>query len=245
MSVTLSGVYIPIPLLGETLIIFTRADKDTPKTVPLLIFQIRVFILGFFRCLLRENRKNARKSRGLELLADIENLDKMLCERHSANDKSANSNSPRRSESTTSDMFGYNEENLYLNYAEMRPGNCADPGQYSTSANSNVEINRLSRELNTRLSREMDEMMNRVNTQIQRAISDAISNHILPQIQNALRARSGHVTQNKWNVPAERPENNPEVYRSENTKSYFRSEPTRDCLYDSHTNQGYDTWAFL
>ena len=190
-------------------------------------------------------QKKARKSRGLELLSDIENLDIMLCERHSKTDKSVNSNSARRSASTTSDMFGYNEENLYLNYAEMRPGNCADPGQYSTSANSNVEINRLSSELNLRLSREMDEMMKRVINQIQRAISDAISNHILPQIQNALRAGSGHVTQNRWNFPVEGPENNPEDYRSENTKNYFRSEPTRDCLYDSHTNQAYDTWTFL
>ena len=58
----------------------------------------------------------------------------------------------------------------------------------------------------------MDEMMNSVNTQIQMAISDAISNQILPQIQNALKAGSGHVTQNRFNVPAERPEINPEDY---------------------------------
>ena len=43
----------------------------------------------------------------------------------------------------------------------------------------------------------MDEMMNSVNTQIQRAISDAISNQILPQIQNVLKAGSGHVTQKR------------------------------------------------
>ena len=79
----------------------------------------------------------------------------------------------------------------------------------------------------------MDEMMNSVNTQIRKAISDAMSNQILSQIQNALRAASGHATQNKWNVPAERPEINPEDYRSEKTKNYFRSEPTRDCLYDN------------
>ena len=130
----------------------------------------------------------------------------MLGGRHSERDGSANSNSPRRPESVTSDMFGNGEENLELNRTEMRSGNNADPGQNSASANSNAEINRLSSELNSRLSREVDEMMSIVITQIQTAISHAISNQILPQIQNALRAGSGQMTQNRWNVPAERPE---------------------------------------
>ena len=75
--------------------------------------------------------------------------------------------------------------------------------------------------------------MNSVNTQIQSAISDAISNQILSQLRNALRAGSGHVTQKRWNVPAE-------DYCSEKTKNYIRSEPTRNCLYDNNTNQAYD-----
>ena len=84
-------------------------------------------------------------------------------------------------------------------------------------------------------------MMSSVKTQIQGAISDAISNQILPQIQNALRAGSGHMTQNRWNVPAERLEINPEYYPSEKTKSNSRSEPTRDCLFDNHQENAYDT----
>ena len=119
----------------------------------------------------------------------------------------------------------------------MRSGNNADPGQNSASASSNAEMNRLSSEFNSRLPREVDEMMTSVNTQIQRAICDAISNQMLSQIQNALRAGSGHMTQNRWNVPAERPEINPEDYRSEKTKSNFRSEPTRDCFLDNHQEQ--------
>ena len=125
--------------------------------------------------------EKTRKSRGLELLLDIENLDIMLGERHSERDGSAKSNSTGRSESVTGDIFENNEENLCLNHTEMRSGNDADLGQNSTSANSNADINRLSNELNSRLCREMDEVMNSVNTQIQRAISDAISNQILPK----------------------------------------------------------------
>ena len=37
-------------------------------------------------------------------------------------------------------------------------------------------------------------MMNSVSVQIQRAINDAISSQVLPQIQNALMAGSGHTT---------------------------------------------------
>ena len=54
-------------------------------------------------------------------------------------------------------------------------------------------------------------MMNSVNVRIQRASSDAFSNQVLPQIQNAIMAGSGHSTKRGWNVPAERPEVNPET----------------------------------
>ena len=103
-----------------------------------------------------------------------------------------------------------------------------------------VEINRLSSEINPGLSREMDEMTNSFNTQIQRAISDSIRNQILPQIQNALKAGSGHVTQNRWNVPVERPEINPEDHRSEKIRNNSRSEPIRDRLNDNSMDQAYD-----
>ena len=186
----------------------------------------------------KKKQKKARKSRGLELLPIIENLEILLGEKRSERDESVNSNSARRLENTTSEMFEENEENLDLNHSEMRPGNSNNPGQNSTSANSNAEISRLSIELNSSLSREMDEVMNSVNTQFQRAISDAISNQILSHLQNAPRAGSWHVTQNRWNVLAERPENNLKDYRSEKTKNYSRSHSTRDCLQDNHTNQG-------
>ena len=57
----------------------------------------------------KKKQKKTRKSRGLEVLPDIENLDIMLGEAHSERDGSANSNSARRPESVTSDMFENNE----------------------------------------------------------------------------------------------------------------------------------------
>ena len=135
------------------------------------------------------------------MLSDIESLEIMLGERHFRREESVDSDSARRPESAKSNELGNNDEDMFLNHREMGFSNSADLGHNSASANSNVEINRLSSELNSKLSREMDEMMTSVNVQIQRAISDSISNQVLPQIQNALRPGSGHLTQNRWNVP--------------------------------------------
>ena len=86
------------------------------------------------------------------------------------------------------------EETIHLDTRENRSGNSANHGQKSACTSSKAEFNRLSGELNSRISRQMDEMMNSVTVQIHSAISDFINNQILPQIQNAIKAASGHVT---------------------------------------------------
>ena len=84
-------------------------------------------------------------------------------------------------------------------------------------------------------------MMSSVNTEIQRAISDAISSQILPQIQTALNAGSGQMTQNRWNVPSERPEMKPEEPYGEKAKKNNRSEQHFDYPNGSHPNlRAYD-----
>ena len=166
------------------------------------------------------------------MLSDIENLDIMLGENHfdvRARDGSLNSNLSRRSGSFISKESENDEENTHRDQRVISPN--ADFDRNSVTANSSAEINRLSSELNSRISREMDEVMNSASVQIQRAINDAISNHVLPQIQNAFVAGSGHVTKKGWNVPAERPEINPEVKRNLNAKNNPRNEQD-----DGHQN---------
>ena len=119
--------------------------------------------------------------------------------------ESLDSNLARSPESAISNNFGNDDENMYSSLRVVSTGINADYGQNSVGTNSNAEINRLLSELNSRLSREFDGMMSSVKTQIQRAISDAIDSQILPQIQTALYSGSGHLTQNRWNVPSERP----------------------------------------
>ena len=143
-------------------------------------------------------------------------------------DKSLNSNLARRPESAISNGF----ENLNPGIANL--GLNDDFDRNSATVNSSAEINRLSSELNFRISNEMDEMMNSVNVQIQRAISDAISNQVLPKIQNAITAGSGHMTKKGWNIPVERPETYSKGLRGEKARNDLRSEQTESRLYNDH-----------
>ena len=165
-------------------------------------------------------QKKARKSRGLEILSDIENLDIMLGENHfngAERDESLDSTSIRRHESVVSNNLENEGECSYSNQRNSNVKTNDDYGQNSADMSSQAEINKLSSELNSRISREMDEMMNSVSVQMQRAINDAISNQLLPQIQNTILAGSGRVTRKGWDVSAERPEMNTEVQRNLNT----------------------------
>ena len=172
-------------------------------------------------------QKKTRKSRGLEILSDIENLDIMLGGDHfngAERERSLDSTSARRRESITSNTLENEGENLYSNHRNDDHRTSADYGRNSADASSQAEINKLSCELNSRISREMDEMMNNVSSQIQRAINEAINNQVLPQIQNVIMAGSGREARRGWEAPMERPEISTEARRNLNAKAHLRSE---------------------
>ena len=172
-------------------------------------------------------QKKARKSRGLEILSDIENLDIMLGENHfndTRTDESLYGTSIRRQESITSNNFENEEMNLHSDHRNLGVGASAGYDQNSASIDSQDEINKLSCELNSRISREMDEMMDSVSYQIQRAMSDAINNQVLPQIQNVIMASSGQETRRGWERSDERPEGYSEVQHNAKVKTTFNSE---------------------
>ena len=178
-------------------------------------------------------QKKARKSRGLEMLSDIENIDIMLGENHfnaRESEGSLNSNLPRRSRSSASNESENENGNVDRNQRNNHSRANTEYDHNSVTANSSAEINKLSSELNSRISREMDEMMNSVSVQIQRAISDAISTQVLPPIQNVIMAGLRHGTRKGWDVPAERPELISEVQRKLNAKNNLRDEQDENQL---------------
>ena len=187
----------------------------------------------------RKQRK-ARKSRGLEILSDIENLDILLGGNQyneAERERSLDSNSVRRRESIMSNNLDNEGESLFSNCRNDEPRIRAGLDQNSAEANSLAEINKLSSELNSRISREMDEMMNNVGTQIQRAINEAINNQVLPQIQNVMMAGSGRETRRGWEAPVERPETNTEDRLNSNAKFNLRNEQRDNHHFGENTTQ--------
>ena len=187
----------------------------------------------------RKQRK-ARKSRGLEILSDIENLDILLGGNQyneAERERSLDSKSVRRRESIMSNNLDNEGESLFSNCRNDEPRTRAGLDQNSAEANSLAEINKLSSELNSRISREMDEMMNNVGTQIQRAINEAINNQVLPQIQNVMMAGSGRETRRGWEAPVERPETNTEDRLNSNAKFNLRNEQRDNHHFGENTTQ--------
>ena len=130
----------------------------------------------------RRQKAKARKSREMDMLSDIENMDVMLGNA---------SNNPIERELVDaieqSSVQGDIEANEYL-------GN-----QYTSFPHENnlprqddirQSLETFSNEFNLRLSQEMDSMMSMVHSQINRAISNAISERVIPEIQNIVSSMS-------------------------------------------------------
>ena len=127
-------------------------------------------------------QKKARKSREVDMLSDMKNLDIMLGGNHLERDDGEISNYGRRPESPTFDTLLNQESNSHPNSHEVEIKTCAQNGQSSREIDPGSKLNRLSGELNQRITREMSDFMCTVSSQIQRAINEAISDQILPQI---------------------------------------------------------------
>ena len=90
-------------------------------------------------------QKKARKSRGLEMLSDIENIDIMLGENHlNAREReregSLNSNLPRRSRSFASKESENENGNVGRNQRNDHSRTITEYDQNSVTANSSAEI---------------------------------------------------------------------------------------------------------
>ena len=88
-------------------------------------------------------QKKAIKSRGLEILSDIKNLDVMLGTNHSSDmekDENLNSNLDRQPESATSNVLENDHENIHVISKITNLGNCAESDQNSVIANSKQTV---------------------------------------------------------------------------------------------------------
>ena len=131
----------------------------------------------------RRQKAKARKSRELDMLSDYGNMDIMLGD--------GNSNSIER------------ELDSLINAPDRQQDFQSFPNRENSSQENEIRdidnrnepigegrliesINTLSGEMNARMSREMESMMDFMQTQISRAINSAISERIIPEIQNMM-----------------------------------------------------------
>ena len=130
----------------------------------------------------RRQKAKARKSREMDILSEIENMDVMLRNRYS-----------NPIEKDLADAFeqssvqGDIESNMHLgdqyasfNYENNLPRQNDVRQSFETFSN----------EFNFRLSQEMDSMMSMMHSQIKRAINNAIAENVSPEIQNIVSSMS-------------------------------------------------------
>ena len=129
----------------------------------------------------RRQKDKGRKSREMDMISDMDNLDVMLGNR---------SDNPIERELTDvieqSSVQGDGEANIQQR-SDYRAAHENDAFRqndvrqfFETSSNA----------FNLRLSQEMDSMMFMIHNQISRAISTAISERVIPEIQNIVSSMS-------------------------------------------------------
>ena len=130
----------------------------------------------------RKQKAKARKSREMDMMSDIDNLDVML--------GSGNENPIERELADAieqSSVQGDHEANEYQrdNYRIF--------AQENESLNQNEvrqSFENFTSEFNLRLSQEMDSMLSMVHSQINREINTALSERVIPEFQNIVRSMS-------------------------------------------------------
>ena len=130
----------------------------------------------------RRQKANARKSREMDILSDIENMDVML--------GNGNNNPTERELADAieqSSVQGDIESNTHLGdqYASFTYENI-----FPRQNDIRQSFENFSNEFNLRLSQEMDSMMSMMHSQIIRAISNAIPEKVIPEIQNIVSSMS-------------------------------------------------------
>ena len=130
----------------------------------------------------RRQKAKARKSREMDILSDIENMDVMFW--------NGNSNPIERELADAieqSSVPGDIESNTHLGdqYASF-----AYEDNLPRQNDVRQSFETFSNEFNLRFSQEMDSMMSMMHSQINRAINNAIAEKVIPEIQNIVSSMS-------------------------------------------------------
>ena len=131
----------------------------------------------------RSKKARARRSREADIMSDIENMDILL-----GTDQYNQIERDLEQMTNFSNDFGRNEnrENTPTRETSSQENEIRNmpSNRGERTLPDNMEI--LTGEMNFRISQEMNSIINGMNSQIERAISSAISERIIPQMQNVV-----------------------------------------------------------
>ena len=128
----------------------------------------------------RRQKAKARKSREMDMLSDMDNLDVMI----------GSENPLERELADVIDQSSINGDIEIGSHSRNDLGNFIQGNEPHGRSDIRQSFETFSNEFNLRLSQEMDSMMAMVHSQINRAISTAISEKVLPEIQNIVSSMS-------------------------------------------------------
>ena len=128
----------------------------------------------------RRQKAKARKSKEMDMLSDMDNLDVMI----------GSENPLERELVDVIDQSSINGDIEIGSHSRNDLGNFIQGNEPHGRNDIRQSFETFSNEFNLRLSQEMDSMMAMVHSQINRAISTAISEKVLPEIQNIVSSMS-------------------------------------------------------
>ena len=128
----------------------------------------------------RRQKAKARKSKEMDMLSDMDNLDVMI----------GSENPLERELADVIDQSSINGDIETDSHSRNDLGNFIQGNEPHGRNDIRQSFETFSNEFNLRLSQEMDSMMAMVHSQINRAISAAISEKVLPEIQNIVSSMS-------------------------------------------------------
>ena len=134
----------------------------------------------------RRQKAKARKSREMDMMSDFENLDVML-----GND---NNNPIERELAEAIDQSSAHGDADTHTYLENEYRDYQHENDVLRQNEIRHSFETFSNEFNLRLSQEMDSMMSMMHNQINRAVTTAINERVIPEIQNIASSMSsaGH-----------------------------------------------------
>ena len=134
----------------------------------------------------RRQKAKARKSREMDMMYDFENLDVML--------GNSNNNPIERELAEAIDQSSTHEDADTRAYLENEYRDYSHENDLLRQNEVRQSFETFSNEFNLSLSQEMDSMMSMMHSQINRAITTAIAERVIPEIQNIANSMSstGH-----------------------------------------------------